>query len=125
MEYLVMVKIQIIRRKNGLCLIQWIDSNDMFHRGWIPDIEISFGSGNEGKVQDPNMSVPFGIPWRELISLNATPQDLENELYRRGIWTIEDLRQNPQGALSSIQSVYGMDLSALLNEARLYEKERK
>ena len=120
-----MIKVRIIRRKNGLSLIEWRDSNEKFHRGWIPDIEISFGSGNEGNVLDPDMSVPYGIPWREFISINATPVGIEDELYRRGIWTIEELRADPKSAQAAIQAVYGMDLSALLNEMSRYEKEGK
>jgi len=117
-----MTQVRIIRRKNALCLIEWVDENGYFHRGWISDKYVSFGSGNEGTVRDPNMSVPYGIPWRELVSLNATPLDLEKELNRRGIWTIEELRNNPQGAQSAIQSVYGMDFASLLNSVKAYEK---
>jgi len=116
------MRVRIIRRKNGTCLIEWMVGENTF-RGWVPDSEVSDISGTTGLVEQPDVAVPYtGAPWRELASMTATPIDLERELRRRGIWTIEDLRANPNIAQAAIQSVYGYDLAALLNNAARHEK---
>jgi len=116
------MRVRIVLRKNGTSLIEWVENDDTL-RGWIPDVKVSAISGNAGDVENPRMAVPYtGTPWRELVSMAATSISLERELRRRGIWTISDLRANPNVALSAIQSVYGIDLAQLLYAAAEFEK---
>jgi len=39
-----------------------------------------------------------------------------------GIWTLDELVNNPNAAIAALQSVYRVDLVALLQAARNYEK---
>lgn len=65
--------------------------------------------------------MPWGIPW-EAVELSASSQDLAAELRRRGIWSIEDLRQNPKGAMGALQATYGVDVAMLFQFAAKYEE---
>lgn len=112
-----MKKVRIIRRHNDLYLIEWLDV-DTTKRGWIPQSMVEDLGNSTGQTTDPNISVPYGVQWSEVVSLAASPQDLERELHRRGIWTTGDLRSNPQVAIACLQSVYGVDLAALLHAAK-------
>lgn len=67
------------------------------------------------------MGMPWGVPWEE-VKLRANPDVLAAELRRRGIWTANDLRANPNVALAAIQSSYGVDLSALQRFATKYQE---
>ena len=67
------------------------------------------------------MGMPWGVPWEE-VELVARPDLLAVQLRRRGIWTANDLRANPGGALAAIQSAYGVDLTALRRLAARHQE---
>jgi hypothetical protein len=112
-----MKTVRIIRRHNDLFLIQWAEVDDV-HRGWIPESMVEDLGNSTGQVENPAIAIPYGVQWSEHVSLAASPRDLEKELRRRGIWTTGDLRAQPQVAISCLQSVYGVDLAALLTAAK-------
>ncbi len=68
---------------------------------------------------------PAGAPWAAIIgTLAATPAKLEAALHGAGILTLDDLRRRPAAALGVLQSVYGLDLAALIERAEAhYNKE--
>lgn len=72
----------------------------------------------------PPMPRP-GAPWATIIGgLAGTPEKLEAALHGAGILTLDDLRRRPAVALGALQSVYGLDLAALLERAEAhYNKE--
>lgn len=117
-----MKKVRIIRRHNDLYLIEWVEKGTTF-RGWIPQSMVEDLGNSTGQTDDPNVSVPYGINWSEIVQMTAKPQDLERELHRRGIWTTGDLREYPQVVIASLQSVYGVDLAALLQAAKKIDAE--
>lgn len=120
-----MTEVQVIRRKNGLMLVEWQES-DTPKRAWVSADMVKEDRGDTAKVDRPDAGVPYGVEFWRLISLRrVTPQDVDRELKRRGIWTIADLRANPNAALSAMQSLYGLNLSALLMAADKYEKDLK
>ncbi len=111
---------QIILRKNDLLLVEWLDG-EMPMRAWVtPDMILSH-SGKEAIVENPRAGIPYGMEWRQLVLLHATPIGLEAELKKQGIWTISDLRTKTPQAVSAIQSVYGVEIATLLNMAKAYE----
>jgi hypothetical protein len=120
-----MVKtVQIILRKNDLHLVEWKEQ-EMPHRAWVtPDmIAEKSENGKTATVKNPIAGIPYGMDWSPLISINATPRDFDRELKRVGIWTVQDLHDRPNEARSALQSVYGMDMAALLMAVKAYESE--
>lgn len=120
-----MKEVQIIRRKNGLLLAEWLDG-DMPKRAWVSADMIREDRGTTAWVVRPDAGVPYGVEFWRLLRLNkVSPEDVDKELKRRGIWTIADLRANPNVALSAVQAVYGLNLSVLLAAADKYEEDLK
>ena len=80
----------------------------------------------EVEADTPSAAAPTpGAPWAAIIGrLAATPEKLEAALHGAGILTLDDLRRRPAVALGALQSVYGLDLAALLERAEAhYNKE--
>lgn len=115
------VKVRVIRRRGESALVEWLDG-DQQNRVMIPVTAVV-----DGLVADDVLSagVPYGVPWAELVQLTATAEKIQAELYRVGVWTVDDLRRNPQLALGAVQRIYGVDLSALMRAAKEYESGGK
>jgi len=80
----------------------------------------------EVAAEMPTAPAPrLGAPWSAIIGqLAGTPEKLEAALHGAGILTLDDLRRRPAVALGALQSVYGLDLAALLERAEAhYNKE--
>lgn len=120
-----MTEVRVVRRKSNLMLVEWQDS-EIPKRAWVSGDMIREDKGETALVDRPDAGVPYGVEFWRLFRLNkVTPQDVDKALKRRGIWTIADLRADPNAALAAIQSVYGFNLSALLLAADKYEKDLK
>ena len=66
-----------------------------------------------------NNGVPISVQWSDFLDINVTAKDVENELYRRGIHTVEDL-------LNKQQAVTGAILAAMGETAgTIYKKVKK
>lgn len=111
------VKVRIVQRRGESALVEWLDGEQQ-QRATIPVTAVV-----DDHVADDVLlaGVPYGVPWAELVQLTATPAAVQAELYRVGVWTVDDLRQKPQLALGALQRVYGTDLSALMRAAKEYE----
>lgn len=117
--------VQVIRRKNGLMLVEW-QANGVPKRAWVSGDMLRKDNGTTALVDRPEAGVPYGVDFWRMVKINkVTPQDLDVEMKRRGIWTLADLRANPNVALSAIQSLFGLNLAALLQAADQYEQELK
>lgn len=121
-----MNRVRVLRRKNGLALIEWPVGDD-FRRSWIPISTFQDDLGSTATVEHPEYGLPFedGIPWEEIIVMAASPNIIARELRRQGIWTIEDLRARPDDARAAIQSAYRMDLQALRLAAEEYMEVKR
>jgi len=116
-----MVKtVQIILHKNDLHLIEWQEMGKP-HRAWVTPDMIESKSGKTAVVKNPGAGIPYGMDWTPLITLSATPEDFDRELKRVGVWTIQDLRDKPNEALSALRSVYGIDMAVLLQAVKALE----
>lgn len=74
----------------------------------------------DGALIDPEtfaLGIEYGLPWEELWSPEVTPGAVAAALRQRGIWTLADLRREPGKAIAALQSVYRLDLTALLAAA--------
>jgi len=111
---------KVIQRKNGILLVEWIDQGTP-NRAWVTPDMIAEDSGASAIVDNPAAGIPYGVDFARLIVLSTTPEDIDREFKRRGIWTIADLRARPQEAVSAIQAAYQMDLGRVLQAAKAYE----
>lgn len=116
-------KVTPIRNKGGKTLVEWTYAQRL-HRSWIPSDAVQ-QDGEEYRVERPSAGIPYGHNFAKLLTISATPDAIDAELKRRGIWTIEDLRARPNSALGALQSVYGVDMAALFQAADMYEAEEK
>lgn len=114
--------VKLIRRQNQAALVEWVDEDGRTQRCVIPAEMIQ-----DGQAADDTLAAgtPYGLPWANLVTLSASPADVEAELHRMNIWTGDDLRANTAGAVAALQRVYGVDLGQLLQAATRYEKDRK
>jgi len=67
--------------------------------------------------------IPYGLPWEEIVTLEATPEAFAAALRANGIWTKKDLEGNVRAVMGVLQSVYGLDLAHLLRAAGEHEKK--
>jgi hypothetical protein len=115
--------VRIVLHKNDLHLAEW-EERGTFHRAWVtPDMMKSHDKIKKiAVVTNPNAGIPYGMDWTKLVTLSATPRDVDRELKNAGIWTVTDLRTNPNGARAALQAVYGFDMAALLTAVGEYKE---
>lgn len=80
--------------------------------------------GRGAECEHPEWGIPYGEDFSALVNPAATGESIDRELKRAGIWTVEDLLANPNGAAGALQRAYGVDLAALLGAARAIQKGR-
>ena len=112
-----MPNIRILGYKNQSVLVEYIlPGSQETHRVHIPTSEIQKDeAGHFADYQVLEMGVMYGEPWADLIGddVRLDAARLEQNLHQRDIWTLDDLRKNPQGAVAAIQAAYVFDLQTL------------
>ena len=114
--------VEVVRQEHGVTLVAWMERNRR-RRAWVTNDMIVSRADGVATVNDPGAGAPYGVEWRRLIELQATPEEVEQELYKRGIWTLADLRTKPGDVVAAIQAVYGLTRGALLLAAERYEEK--
>lgn len=115
-----MQKVTVIRRKNRAVLVQWVNGDGKITRGSIPAEDLHDRDMVDEETLE--MAIPAYFPWAELIEITVTPQDIEDNLHRVGIWTLEDLIERPNAAVGAIQAAYKMDMATLRQKALQFKK---
>jgi len=119
-----LIRCQVVRRKNDLLLVTW-DEGERLMSAWVPPmmVEEEDQSKSEAVVRNPREGFPHGEDWTEFIpEPSVTPELIDRELKRRGIWTIADLQARPEVARHCLQRAYGLDLATLLRGAARKKK---
>ena len=83
-----MVQVRAIQAKAGSVLVEWLDKDGLFRRGFLPASSIEEGMAD---LNELDKAIPYGLPWEDYIKVVATPESIANELRRRGVWTMGDL----------------------------------
>jgi len=104
------VSVRQIRAKGKSVLVEWLDKGD-FRRAYVPPDAIKEDRINEELLEAAPQE---GLDWRNYVTVTATPEKIERQLKRRGIWTEADLRANPQGIRQAFQEVYAPDMKELI-----------
>ena len=108
------VPVTLIERRGAeAALVEWSADGDL-KRAVIPSGEIQDGMVLSDVLE---MGIPYGLAWENLVILQATPQALGKALRANGIWTYRDLERNQAAAFGVLQSIYGVDLAALIRAA--------
>lgn len=115
-----MVKVEVIRKKGQAALVQWVEGGSV-RRGSIPLDALQGDMVDQKMLQ---MAIPAGFPWASIIELSVTPQIIEENLHRVGIWDLDDLLKNPQAAVGALQAAYKVDVAHLTKQARLFKKQK-
>jgi hypothetical protein len=114
----VLVDVRIVRVQGESALVGYMQD------GKVRQVVIPFSAIVDGQALSSVLAsgIRHGLPWSDMVSPAATPEAVEQALYRADIWTGADLRSNPRAALGALQAVYGVDLAALLRAAREFEQ---
>lgn len=113
---------KIIHEREGMVLIEWQSASGLA-RALVTHNMLQTREGRAATVIAPERGIPYGVPWEYVLpDMQATRGRLADELRRRGIWTVEDLRAHPQEIMGALTSVYGVDLAAILNAAKDYTR---
>lgn len=104
--------VKVIRREKKAALVEWIDRGK-YHRASVPAREIQDGTVDNDVLE---AGIPYGERWRDVDGVTA---EIEQELYRHGIWTRDDLLANSHQARNAVQKMLvGPVMSALLKKAK-------
>ena len=109
-----MIDVKILQQSGHSVLVEYLEKGKL-KRATIPPDTIKEGQVSQYSLK---LGIPYGLPWAELITLKASPERLQEELHRIGIWTAEDALQNAQGVLGAIQATYGTDMSKIMAIAK-------
>ena len=116
--------VRVVARKNKSALVEWADA-DGLHRGFVPDtaVDVSGGSRVTASVSIPDldMALPYGVPWADVVTFELSMKEMEQALYKRGIWTGEDVRKNHRAAVAAVGYAYSANIRSLLEAAELFE----
>ena len=69
------------------------------------------------KANEADWRLSDGTPWEEVVILKATSEQLAQNLRMRGIWTAQDVYDQPEQTQSAIMATYGLDYHTLLKIA--------
>jgi len=67
--------------------------------------------------------VPYGLPWGSMINVCITGEDIEKELYNRGIFTTVDLLANPKAIKGAVMKQIGNVFGALIEVAKRHKED--
>ncbi len=115
------MKVKVIQRKGHAALVEWLDGAGSLRRATVP---LEAVVNDEVDESDLDMGIEYGLPWAELVTLRVTPERIERELRKHGIWTHADLRARPNVAAAALQAAYAVNLTALRQAAERLEKEK-
>ena len=107
------MNVRVLGSSEAAALVEWRDEEGL-HRSLVPA-----GLVTAGKCETPELGVPYGVPWADVVPLQVTPQQLEQVLYSRGLWTAQDvLAATPVTLLGLLQQLYGLDVATLIQAAQ-------
>lgn len=112
------MEVKVIRQHEAMVLVEWVDGASL-KRGYIPVEEVR---NNIARKRVLDRAAPYGVPWEEIVVLNATPERLAQNLRETGIWTREDLYAHPEAAQGALMKTYGVDFHTLLKISHKYEE---
>ena len=119
-----MIQIKLLKVRGKAAVVTLRDKDGMLQgrvisRDNVLGLRIGETKGISQNVVDTGTE--YGIDVEVLLGEEyvITPQDLEQELRRHGIWTYDDLNSNSQEVVAAINTLTKKLYAALLREARI------
>lgn len=85
-------------QKNGIPVRVSVPANKVHQISNSEEVEISEKVLREG--------IPYGVPWSvHITDTTINGMDVENELHKLGIWTVDDYKRNPGALQNAVMAV--------------------
>ena len=112
------MKVTIIARQGQVAVVQWLEDATV-KRSIVPlaDLRaVPLGAADEFNCEAPELGIPYGVRWSEVVSLAATDH-FEAELHRAGIWTARDALEHVPAVEGALRAALGADVHTILATA--------
>jgi hypothetical protein len=114
-----LIPVSVLKRDGDVVLVEWVRDGEAF-RGYLPQAML----GDSGVAEDElEAAMPYGIPWADVLTINASVSDLNKRLKNAGLWTAADVQNNPRVVIGAIQAAFDVDLTKVLIAARNFEEK--
>ena len=111
-------RVTIVSKNNETALVTW-DDNGKLRRGYVPRKSIVEGMVKESILE---MAIPYGVDWSDFPEIPILQKDdLIEQLHRRGVWSVTDMRSNVQEVQAAIIEIAGIALVKVLEYANSKE----
>jgi len=114
-----MISVKVLSCTQNSALVEW-EEKGLLCRTYIP---VEGLKGDKVEAESLETGIPYGEPWEEVKFKQPSAVQLATALRKSGLWTAQDLYSNPQKAIAVLQSVYGVDLAALVTFAGSSKKK--
>lgn len=108
------VKARAIKTTAKSVLLEWTD--DRLRRGFVPT-EAYDHDKERASESALKAAIPYGVDWAKA-AVEVDSVALDQELKKRGIWTLEELNQNPNLVNTIIMRLAGVSRAALVKFAK-------
>lgn len=116
------ITVKVVRERRGNALLEWDDDLGHVQRCFLPlELVDAAGVGQMVSVKESVLvkGAPFGDDLTPHLQVETpTPEVLQNELRKRGIWGRGDVMRHPNTVRSVLQYVYRLDVVAIQNRVR-------
>lgn len=117
------IKVSVLRTEGMSALVEWYDDEaDELKRAYVPRNEVSNGACSDTVLKN---GIPYGLPWAKFLEVTMTPQDLQRELRRIGLWTLDDFATKGPQVFGAIHRASGINLPFLKKAALNYLKNKE
>jgi len=114
-----LVKIKPIFRKKMATLIEYVEDGVPYRVSVQSSSIVTKEKDSYVPRHLLDQGLPYGVPWSLKLNINMiTPESLEIELHKAGIWTAEDALKNPSTVQSALLSALRINLGDLLRIAK-------
>lgn len=113
------MKIKIINSVNGKTLVEYIRDGIAVRCAFPSELVVN------DSVDDSLLSIaiPHGVDWAFALSgviRSVGEHEIAAVLSNAGIFTLEDVKKDPQRVVGAIQSAYGIDYATIVRVAEAY-----
>ncbi len=109
------MQVTVIKTKRGHSLIEWTSKDGAPRRSFVPAENVEVSPDGQQTVEHPERGVLFGLDFSRIIEpITINPDAIDKELKLAGLWSAEDVRNQPHVAQGAIIRALGPVLNNLL-----------
>lgn len=122
-----MERVKLIFRKKMAVLVEYLQDGVPV-RVSVPSNRVFQITDNKKEVEVSEKTlregIPYGIPWAiHVKDVTIKGEDLERELHKAGIWTLDDYKRNPGAIQSAIMSLAVSVLRSVVQTVKEYSSK--